>query len=50
VELVLAIQINTRWRVAPKEEMTPKAILELADLPPAEYSLYFPCDSVALCP
>ena len=50
VELVLAIQINTRWRVAPKEEMTPKAILELADLPPAEYSLYFPCDSVAPLP
>ena len=29
VDLVLAIQINTRWRVAPKEDMTPKAILEL---------------------
>ena len=50
VELVLAIQINTRWRVAPKEEMTPKAILELADLPPAEYSLYYPCDSVEPLP
>jgi hypothetical protein len=50
VELVLAIQINTRWRVAPKKDMTPKAILELADLPPAEYSLYFPCDSVAPLP
>jgi hypothetical protein len=50
VELVLAIQINTRWRVAPMKEMTPKAILELADLPPAEYSLYYPCDSVEPLP
>ena len=50
VELVLAIQVNTRWRGAPKEEMTPKAILELADLPPAEYSLYYPCDSVEPLP
>ena len=46
VELVLAIQINTRWRIAPKEEMTPKEILALADLPWQEYSLYHPCDSV----
>jgi hypothetical protein len=46
VELVLAIQINTRWRVAPQQEMTPRAILELAGLSPAEYSLYYPCDSV----
>lgn len=46
VELVLAIQINTRWRVAPHKEMTPRAILELAGLSPTEYSLYFPCDSV----
>jgi hypothetical protein len=46
VELVLAIQINTRWRVAPQQEMTPRTILELAGLSPAEYSLYYPCDSV----
>lgn len=46
VELVLAIQINTRWRIAPEKEMTPKEILTLADLPWQEYSLYFPCDSV----
>jgi hypothetical protein len=46
VELVLAIQINTRWRIAPENEMTPKEILTLADLPWQEYSLYFPCDSV----
>lgn len=50
VDLVLAIQINTRWRVAPREQMTPEAILELADLPPAEYSLYYPCDSVQPLP
>ena len=46
VELVLAIQINTRWRIAPEREMTPKQILTLADLPWQEYSLYYPCDSV----
>jgi hypothetical protein len=46
VELVLAIRINTRWRIAPKEEMTPKEILTLANLPWQEYSLYYPCDSV----
>ena len=46
VELVLAIQINTRWRIAPEKEMTPKDILALAGLPWQEYSLYYPCDSV----
>lgn len=46
VELVLAIQINTRWRVAPEKEMTPKAILALAELSWEEYSLYYPADSV----
>jgi hypothetical protein len=50
VELVLAVQINTRWRVAPQQEMTPRAILELAGLSPAEYSLYYPCDSVEPLP
>ncbi len=45
VELVLAIQLNTRWRIAPEKEMTPKQILALADLPWQEYSLYHPCDS-----
>ncbi len=50
VELVLAIQINTRWRVAPQHEMTPRAILELAGLSPTEYSLYYPCDSVEPLP
>jgi hypothetical protein len=45
VELVLAIQINTRWRVAPEQQMTPRAILLLASLSPDEYSLYFPCES-----
>lgn len=50
VELVLSIQINTRWRVAPQQEMTPRAILELAGLSPKEYSLYYPCDSVEPLP
>jgi hypothetical protein len=45
VELVLAIRINTRWRVAPTKEMTPRAILALADLSPEEYSLYYPSES-----
>lgn len=45
IELVLAIQINSRWRVAPEPEMTPRAILFLAGLSPEEYSLYFPADS-----
>jgi hypothetical protein len=46
VELVLAIEINTRWRVAPEKEMTPKAILTLAGLSWEEYSLYYPPESV----
>jgi len=46
VELVLAIQINTRWRVAPTPQMDPRAILTLAGLSPQEYSLYLPPDSV----
>lgn len=50
VELVLAIEINTRWRVAPEKEMTPKAILTLAALPWEQYSLYHPVDSVEPLP
>lgn len=46
VELVLAIQVNTRWRVAPTQQMDPRAILTLAGLSPQEYSLYYPPDSV----
>jgi hypothetical protein len=46
VELVLVIRINTRWRVAPENEMTPREVLTLADLPWEEYSLYNPPDSV----
>jgi hypothetical protein len=45
VELALAIQVNTRWRVAPEKDMTPKAILTLAGLKPDEYSLYHPVDA-----
>jgi hypothetical protein len=50
IELVLAIEINTRWRIAPEKEMTPKAILTLAGLPWQEYSLYHPVDSVEPLP
>jgi len=50
IELVLAIEINTRWRVAPEKEMTPKAILALAGLPWEQYSLYYPADSVEPLP
>jgi hypothetical protein len=50
VDLVLAIQINTRWRMAPEKEMTPKAILALAGLAWQEYSLYHPVDSVETLP
>jgi hypothetical protein len=46
IELVLAIEINTRWRIAPEKEMTPKAILALAGLRWEQYSLYYPADSV----
>ena len=45
VELVLAIQVNTRWRVAPEKDLTPKAILTVAGLNPEEYSLYHPVDA-----
>jgi len=50
IELVLAIEVNTRWRIAPEHEMTPKAILTLADLPWEQYSLYYPVDSVEPLP
>jgi hypothetical protein len=46
IELVLAIEVNTRWGVAPEKEMTPKAILALVGLPWEQYSLYYPADSV----
>lgn len=46
IELVLAIRVNTRWRTAPKDEMTAREILKLADLSADEYSLYFPPESV----
>jgi hypothetical protein len=50
IELVLAIEINTRWRIAPDKEMTPKAILTLAGLAWEQYSLYYPADSVEPLP
>jgi hypothetical protein len=46
IELVLALEINTRSRIAPEKEMTPKAILALAGLSWEQYSLYYPADCV----
>lgn len=42
VHLVLAIRVNHAWAVAPEAEMTPRAILQLFHLDPAEFSLYLP--------
>ena len=44
VELVRAIHVNTRWDVAPKEEMSPREILALPriHLDHTKYSLYLP--------
>jgi hypothetical protein len=42
IELVLAIRVNTRWREAPAQSMTPKDILSLFGLSSQEYSLYLP--------
>jgi hypothetical protein len=50
VELVLAIRVNTRWRVAPTAEMTPVAILTLFGLSSDEYSLYRPHEHEPLPP
>ena len=40
IELVRAFRVNARWTVAPTAEMTPRQILTLFELNPAEYSLY----------
>jgi hypothetical protein len=40
IELVLAIRVNNRWRVAPSASMSPKQILELFGLKHEEYTLY----------
>ncbi|MBF0570812.1 MAG: hypothetical protein HQL12_02960 [Candidatus Omnitrophica bacterium] len=40
LKLSLSIQVNANWKIAPKEEMTPRAILQLFDLDAAQYSLY----------
>jgi hypothetical protein len=50
VELVRAIRVNTRWLIAPEEQMTPKSILALAGLAWEEYSLYSPPDSLQPLP
>lgn len=48
IELVRAIKVNTRWRIAPSASMNPKEILGLADLDWQEYSLYHPGESEPL--
>lgn len=50
VELVRAIRVNKRWAIAPEEAMTPRAILGLFKLDPAEFSLYLPTDATPLPP
>lgn len=48
VELVLAIRVNTQWRVAPETEMSPKAILGLFGLSWEQYTLYKPDETEPL--
>ncbi|MDQ6857487.1 MAG: hypothetical protein M3Z65_00655 [Chloroflexota bacterium] len=50
VELVLAIRVNKRWRIAPEPSLTPRAILQLFDLNGTEYSLYMPDQTNPLPP
>jgi hypothetical protein len=42
IELVLAFRVNTRWAIAPSEQLTPREILALPqiNLDPSQYSLY----------
>lgn len=50
IELVLTIQVNNRWDVAPKEEMSPREILALPSihLDYTQYTLYPPESNVLL--
>jgi hypothetical protein len=52
VELARSLRVNTRWDVAPKQELTPREILALPNihLDPAEYSLYLPDCTEPLSP
>jgi hypothetical protein len=40
IELVRAFRVNTRWAVAPTEQMTPHQILDLVALEYTEFTLY----------
>ena len=45
IELVLAIRVNARWKVAPIASMSPRQITELFELDHTQYTLYRPdCD------
>jgi len=50
VELVLAIRVNKRWKVATQQTMTPLEILALFQLDSSEFSLYLPNQTVPLPP
>ena len=40
LKLSLTIQVNANWKIAPKEEMTPREIMQLFELDSSQYSLY----------
>jgi hypothetical protein len=40
IEYLLAVRINTKWGVAPAEQMTPKQLLSSFGFDPNDYSLY----------
>ncbi len=50
VELKPTFRVTTRWAVAPKEELTPREVLELPqiNLPYQDYTLYPPDSTVPL--
>lgn len=50
VEYKLAVQVNTRWAIAPSQSATPRELLSTFDLDPAEFSLYYTTSSELLPP
>ena len=40
LKLNLSIKVNARWKVAPKDLMTPREILALFDMDPSQFTLY----------
>jgi hypothetical protein len=50
IELVLAFRVNTRWAVAPKDELSPREILALPEinLNFEQYTLYLPSSNAPL--